>query len=63
MIEAASTYKTIDKYLFEEIDKYKSAYNSCNKYEQIHYKTYLRKYEWQFKNKKDFLKWYLQIII
>lgn len=54
--------KTISEYLFEEIEKYKDVFNSCNTYEKIHFKTYLKKYEWQFENKKDFIKWYVQIV-
>ena len=54
--------KTISEYLFKEIDKYKAAFNSCNTYEKAHYKAYLTKYEWQFKNQKEFMMWYLQIV-
>lgn len=62
MNKNVTTYKTISEYLFEEIEKYKEVFNSCNTYEKIHFKTYLKKYEWQFENKKDFIKWYVQIV-
>lgn len=53
---------TNEEYLFLDIPKFKQHFNSCNKYEKIHFKTLLKKYEWQFNNQLDFLKWYLQII-
>lgn len=54
--------KYAGEYLFSEIDKYKEVYKACDKYEKIHFKSRLKLYEWQFKNQKDFLKWYLTII-
>ena len=52
----------ISEYLFKDIEKYKNAYKSCDKQQKAYYKNYLKKYEWQFEEKKDFLKWYLQIV-
>lgn len=54
--------KTNVDYLYEEIPKFKQHFENCNKYEKIHFKTLLKKYEWQFEKQKDFLKWYLQIV-
>ena len=52
----------MSEYLLKDVEKYKTAYKNCDKYQKIHYKSYLKKYEWQFEEKRDFLKWYLQIV-
>ena len=52
----------ISEYLMEDIEKYKAAYDSCDKYQKIHYKSYLKKYEWQFEKQSEFLNWYLKIV-
>ena len=53
--------KHISEYLFEEIEKYREVYVTANIYQRIHYKNYLKKYEWNFKSQKEFLKWFIYI--
>lgn len=53
--------KHISEYLFEEIEKFRDVYKNANKYQKIHFKSRLKKYEWQFKSQKEFLKWFIYI--
>lgn len=54
--------KHISEYLFEEIDKFREIYKNADKYQKIHFKSRLKKYETQFRSQKDFLKWFIYII-
>mgnify|MGYP000516604065 FL=1 len=53
--------KHVSEYLFEDVEKFKKIYRAADVYQKIHFKTRLKKYEWQFKTQKEFLKWYLMI--